>query len=235
MLNELSLLGIEPQALKHEDLGEEDAKYLGHDVGLDKLLVDMMKQGKEIHDRLKLTSMIIETSLRNIYGCPMAVCYWSPPKSKVVHIRMTNTSLQMVSTITIDFSEQTVVLDRTIANFKYSASGVKKLDDLKKLVADGIEWAAVPPNPQTPLFFNKDAHVCVLVDYSSLKVFTQKETNSYSEEGLIPAWAKHVSDTWKVKHATAIYASYKEFGDIVFTKLNATPPKVHGVIVIEQQ
>lgn len=234
MVKDLSLLGLEPQALKNEELGEEeDAKYLGHTVGLEKFLKDMEKHGKEIHDRLKLASLIIETSLRNIYGCPMSVCYWSPPNSKVAKIKMTNTSLQLVSEITIDFNDPYIEVNRFILNNLYGSRRELNLDKLKQVIHDALEWAAISPNPQTPLFFNKKSGVCVFVDYDGVKVFKKDSVKSYNDDGLVPDWARQVSKTWKDKHATAVYTYYRN-QETIFTKLSSAPPKVSGVIVIDQ-
>jgi len=234
MVKDLSLLGIERAALDNEELGEEDAKYLGHTVGLDSFLKAMEKQEKEIYNSMKLVSMIVETSLRNVYGCPMTVCYWSPPKSKIGHIRMTNPALQLISTITMNFSEKHYTLVRSIAHHLYSRSEQRDLAKLKLLVHDALEWATVPPNPQTPLFFNQEHQIGVLVDYHSVKVFKSDGIKTYGEDGLVPAWARQISDVWKMKHATGIYSVYKD-QNILFTKLNAIPPKVEKVIVLEDQ
>jgi len=232
MEKELQLLGLEPAALIHEELGEEDARYLGHTVGLFAFLQSMEKQGKEIFDIMKLASMVIEASLRNIYGCPLTVSYWSPPKSKIGYIRMTNPNFQLISLIALDFGSNQYTLSRFIANYCFAEFSVMSLEKVRSLIHEALEWTTIPPNPQTPLFFNKTVNTCVFVDYNATKVFTDEKFKTYSEGELTPSWAKHIADTWKTKHVTAVHAELKN--DVyVFNKLNALPPKVPKIIVLE--
>lgn len=233
MATDLQLLGIVPEALNNEKLGEEDARYLGHTVGLDAFLKAMENQGKEIFNSMKLVSMIIETSLRNVYGCPLAVCYWSPPKSKIGRIRMTNADLQLISDINLDFNESVYTLSRMISQNCLATTTHKDLSKLKTLIHEALEWATIPPNPQTPLFFNNPTKICVFVDYEETKVFKNGEIKVYTDAELMPSWARHIANTWKMKHVTAVHAEVKN-DVVVFNKLNATTPKVSKIIVLEE-
>lgn len=233
MTKDLMLLGIEPMALNNEELGEEDAKCLGHTIGLDSFLTAMKAQGDTIYGTMKLLSMIIETSLRNVYGCPLIVSYWSPPKSKVGYIKMTNPNLQLVSDIELNFSENRFVLHRLIGQNCFGEMVQTEIGKIKTLIHEALQWAAIPPNPQTPLFFNKTERVCVFIDYNEAKVFEFNAIKTLPDHSSMPSWVRHISDMWKGAHVTAVYSDYKG-GNHLFNKLNATVPKVAKIIVLDQ-
>jgi len=233
-MKDLALLGIEPSALTDE-IGEEDAVKLDHTVGLNKLLEDLEKIDKSVRDRIKLASLVIEMALRNVYGCPMPVCYWMIKSPFLIYIKMTNPSLQLVSLITIDVKANIIHLQRQISNHIYGNKQVAGIEKLTAVANDGLEWAGIAPNPSTPLFINKPYNVCVYINGDeSLKTFNSKGETSTHIGGLIPAWARELLESWNSTKANATYINYKA-DNVLFSRLIPKQVKVSGVYVLDTE
>ena len=236
-INDLNLMGIEPASLT-DDVGEEDAIKLGHSIGLKKLLETLEKEeNTEARDRLRLVSMVIEMALRNVYGCPMTVCYWTSfdPEGRtvIVHIKMTNPALQLVSLIGVDLVGKQVNLQRQIARHIYSTRYVVGLAGLIPVVNDGLEWAGVSPNPAMPFFVNRTYNTCVwITGPESLKTFDAKCVTEAFNGGFTPTWARELAEAWKENQANGVFVNYR--GDnTLFTRLAPSKLQVTGIYVLD--
>ena len=232
--SDLALLGIDIRAL--DDLGEEeDAIQLDHTIGLNKLLKGLEDRGKEEQARFKMVALVIEMALRNLYGCPLTVCYQMLENKDVVTIKMTNPGLQMISDISVILGDPYVIqLSQKISNREYSNCLRNGPKNLIPMVNAALEWACVPPNPSAPLFFNKNYKRCVFIDTDgSVKIFFNDGKIAKYTDGLIPSWAKTIVTQWSEQKLTGIYTVFRG-EETLFTKLNPVAMKAHGIFVLEE-